>query len=151
MRTADRTEEAAIPPGFEPVDVGGAFIRANGPLHVKRDGGRLWMGFRVEPRHTNPMGICHGGMMAAFCDMLLPVCAHGLDPALAKRSLPTVTLNMEYLAPAPVGSWVEGEGTLLRKTGTLVFLSGLVRSNGKPVARASGVFKIGPAFPPQQD
>lgn len=148
MNRIDPPGETTVPPGFEPLALGGPFIRANGPLYVKRDAGRVWMGFRVEPRHTNPMGICHGGMMAAFCDMMLPVCAHYLDPALEKRFLPTVTLNMEYLAPTPVGSWVEGEGTMLRTTGTLVFLSGLVRSNDRPVARASGVFKIGPVFPP---
>ena len=144
-------EESAVPPGFAPMVMGGEFIRLNGPLYVKRNAGRVWMGFRVEARHTNPMGICHGGMMATFCDMLLPVCAHHLDAALEKRFLPTVTLNMEYLAPTPVGAWVEGEGTVLRSTGTLAFLQGMVTANGRPVARASGIFKIGPVFKPPRD
>ena len=147
----DAPGEPAVPPGFAPMVMGGEFIRLNGPLYVKRDAGRVWMGFRVEARHTNPMGICHGGMMATFCDMLLPVCAHHLDAALEKRFLPTVTLNIEYMAPTPLGAWVEGEGTVLRSTGTLAFLQGTVTANGRQVARASGIFKIGPAFKPPRD
>jgi uncharacterized protein (TIGR00369 family) len=148
MTGAGAPPAAAVPPGFAPVGTGGAFGRAIGPLYVKQDPGRAWLGFRVEPRHTNPMGICHGGMMASFCDMMLPVCAQHLDAALAQHVLPTVTLNMEYLAPTPLGAWVEGEGKVLRTTGTLAFLQGMVTANGKPVARASGVFRIGPAFKP---
>ena len=147
----DAPGEPAVPPGFAPMVMGGAFIRVNGPLYVKQEAGRAWMGFRVETRHTNPMGICHGGMMAAFCDMLLPVCAHHLEPTLEKRFLPTITLNMEYLAPTPLGAWVEGEGKVLRATGTLAFLQGVVMANDRLVARASGVFKIGPVFKPPRD
>ena len=32
-------------------------------------------GFRVEERHTNPLKICHGGMMATVADMLIPCAA----------------------------------------------------------------------------
>ena len=46
-----------------------------GPLYARWSGERLQLGFRVEHRHTNPLGICHGGMMASFADMLLPCAA----------------------------------------------------------------------------
>ena len=39
-----------------------------------------------------------------------------------------------------------GQGQLLRSTRSLVFMQGLVTADGEPVARASGVFKIGPRF-----
>ena len=91
-------------------------------------------------------GILHGGMMASFCDMLLPICAHHQEPVLAKRFLPTINLQIDYLAPSPLGAWVEGEAQVLRSTTTLAFIQGLVTADGAPVARASGIFKIGPVF-----
>ncbi len=151
---------SAPPAGFRAVAMGGEYMRVNGPLyrrvvdvpaHAAPAAGlaaaqRVQMGFRVEARHTNPAGICHGGMMASFCDMLLPVCAHHLSPALASRFLPTISLQVDYLAPTPLGAWVQGEAEVLRVTRTLAFLQGLVTADGTPVARASGVFKIGPVF-----
>ena len=61
-----------IPEGFRAVTVGGPFMAHTGPLYARWTGERLQLGFRVEHRHTNPLNICHGGMMASFADMLLP-------------------------------------------------------------------------------
>jgi uncharacterized protein (TIGR00369 family) len=140
------------PEGFHPLALGGEYMRTNGPLYLRRidgapaGGRRVQLGFRVESRHTNPAGICHGGMMASFCDMLLPICAHHQAPAVAERFLPTINLQIDYLAPSPLGSWVQGEADVLRCTTTLAFIQGLVSADGEPVARASGIFKIGPVF-----
>lgn len=137
---------AVVPEGFRPAPLGGDFIAANGPLYLKRGEGRAWLGFRVEARHTNPAGILHGGMMASFCDMLLPICGHHQSPALAGHFLPTINLQIDYLAPSPLGAWVQGEAQVLRTTATLAFIQGLVSADGTPVARTSGIFKIGPVF-----
>jgi len=137
---------AAPPDGFTRLPIGGEFISSNGPLWERFDGTCYQLGFRVEARHTNSMGICHGGMMASFCDMLLPLAAlHGVE-ALRTRFLPTVSLQLDYLAPAPRGAWVQGEAQVLRATRSLVFVQGLVSADGTPAARASGVFKIGAPF-----
>jgi acyl-coenzyme A thioesterase PaaI-like protein len=92
------------------------------------------------------MGICHGGMMATFCDMLLPISAHVLSQEIGNRFLPTINLQIDYLAASPLGAWVQGEAQLLRSTRSLVFMQGLVQADGAPVARVSGIFKIGPPF-----
>jgi uncharacterized protein (TIGR00369 family) len=135
------------PPGFEPLPIPGAFIAANGPLYIRHDANGVRMGFRVEERHTNPLAICHGGMMASFCDMLLPIVALRTRTEIGLRFLPTVSLQIDYLAPAALGAWVEGRAEVLRVTRTLVFAQGLVDADGEPAARASGILKIGPAFP----
>jgi uncharacterized protein (TIGR00369 family) len=136
-----------IPPGFAPIEAGGDFMAHNGPLYLLHEGSRVRIGFRVEQRHANPMGNLHGGMMASFCDMLLPLSVHRLSPEVGHRFLPTISLQIDYLAPAPLGAWVEGEAGLLRATRSLVFAQGLVQADGVPCARTSGVFKIGPAVP----
>ena len=138
--------EPAIPEGFKPRRFGDGFIAVNGPLYVKKLDPGILLGFRVEPRHCNPMGICHGGMISTFCDMLLPISAHYLSDDLERRFLPTINLQVDFLAPSPKGAWVQGEAQLLRATRSMVFMQGLVTADGQSVARVSGIFKIGPRF-----
>jgi uncharacterized protein (TIGR00369 family) len=135
-----------VPEGFRAREFGGGFIAVNGPLYARRSEAGFQLGFRVEERHCNPMGICHGGMMATFCDMLLPISAHVMSKELAERFLPTINLQIDYLAASPLGAWVQGEAQLLRATRSLVFMQGLVQADGVSVARVSGIFKIGPPF-----
>lgn len=139
---------AEIPAGFAPLQSGGPFIQHNGPLYLRHEGSVVQFGFRVEQRHVNPMNNLHGGMMASFCDMLLPLSVHRKSSEVTNRFLPTISLQIDYLAPAPLGAWVEGEAEPLRITRSLVFAQGLVTADGVPCARVSGVFKIGPAVPP---
>ena len=136
-----------IPANFAALPVLGDFIAVNGPLYLRHEGDLVLVGFRVEQRHTNPMGICHGGMMASFCDMLLPISVHHKRADVGFRFLPTISLQLDYLAPAPLGSWVQGEAQVLRVTRTLVFAQGLVTADGEPSLRVSGISKIGKPFP----
>ena len=135
-----------VPPGYRPVDAGGGFMAANGPLYLLHEGAAVKVGFRVEPRHCNPMGVCHGGMLASFCDMLLPLSVHRKSAEVGQRFLPTVSLQLDYMAPVPLGAWVEGECDVLKVTRTMVFAQGLARADGVAAVRCSGVFKIGPRF-----
>ncbi len=132
-----------IPKGFHALPVGGEFIAHNGPLYLRHDGDLVQLGFRVEKRHTNPMGMCHGGMLASFADMLLPVTIHRRADEVGRRFLPTISLQIDYLAPAQMGAWVQGEAQVLRTTRTMVFAQGLVSADGEPALRVSGTFKLG--------
>jgi uncharacterized protein (TIGR00369 family) len=141
-------EALRVPAGFQRFRATSGFVGANGPLFVRHEAGQdaaqFRLGFRVEPRHCNPMGICHGGMLATFADMLLPIGAVLQLPALHERFLPTVSLQIDYVGPAKLGAWVEGEMQVLRQTRSMVFAQGLVRADGELALRCSGVFKIGP-------
>ena len=144
--SAAPTSSLPVPEGFRAREFGGDFIGVNGPLYARRTEAGFQLGFRVEERHCNPMRICHGGMMATFCDMLLPISAHVMAKELSQRFLPTINLQIDYLAASPLGAWVQGEAQLLRATRSLVFMQGLVQADGVSVARVSGIFKIGPPF-----
>ncbi|MBX3659127.1 MAG: PaaI family thioesterase [Ramlibacter sp.] len=134
--------DTPVPEGFRPARMGGPFISFNGPLHARLEGERLLLGFRVEPRHANPLKMCHGGMLATFADMLLPMAAmYQADGG--RRFLPTISLQIDYLAPAPLGAWVQGQADVLRSTRNMVFIQGLVSADGTPALRASGIFKQG--------
>lgn len=149
----DHNDAPQIPDGFKPFAVGGDFIAINGPLYIRSveqpDGSKLrHLGFRVEQRHCNPMGNCHGGMLATFADMMLPMLAHRQAVELRNQFLPTVSLQIDYLAPSPLGAWVQGEAQVLRVTRNLAFLQGLVTADDVPAMRVSGIFKIGKPFTP---
>jgi uncharacterized protein (TIGR00369 family) len=133
-----------IPDDFAALPFRTGFVGVNGPLYFRRgEDGRLHMGFRVEERHCNPMGMAHGGMLVTFADMQLPF-ATRFQGGLADNFLPTINLSVDFLAPARLGAWVEGTTEVLRKTRNLVFAQCSVTADGDPCLRASGIFKIGP-------
>jgi uncharacterized protein (TIGR00369 family) len=129
------------PDGYTPLTLGGAFIATNGPFYYKRDGEPRIVGFRVMPRHCNPIGICHGGWLATMADMLLPITA-GRLARTGDAFLLTVSLNLDFLGQARLGDWVEGRAELLRKTKRMLFVQGILSVNGEPIARVSGIFRI---------
>lgn len=132
---------SSIPEGFAPFKLAMGFLGANGPLYGKWDEGRLVLGFRVEERHCNPGMVAHGGMLAFFADMLLPITAR-FQAKQDMGFLPTINLTCDYLAPAPLGAWVEGRAEPVKITRNLLFAQGMASAEGAPVLRANGVFKI---------
>ena len=139
-------EPPSAPEGFTARHFGDGFVAVNGPLYTRRFEAGIQVGFRVEDRHTNPMKICHGGMLASFADMLLPMTAHHLCAEAKGRFLPTISLQIDYLSQAPLGAWVQGEAQVLRVTRSMIFMQGLLTADAVTVARVSGIFKIGAVF-----
>jgi uncharacterized protein (TIGR00369 family) len=130
-----------IPAGFAPFKIAMGFLESNGPLYGKWENDTLLLGFRVEMRHCNPGRVAHGGMLATFADMLLPIASRFQSKA-DMGFLPTVNLSCDYLAPAPLGAWVEGQADAIKITRNLLFAQGVATADGEPVLRANGIFKI---------
>ncbi len=143
--TSDMIDLSPIPQGFRPAHIHGDFIAFNGPLHARLTGDKIELGFRVEQRHTNPLCICHGGMLATLADMLVP-CTAMYERGRERRFLPTISLQIDYLGPSHLGAWVQGDAQILRTTRNMVFGQGLVSADGVPALRFSGIFKQGPAW-----
>jgi uncharacterized protein (TIGR00369 family) len=129
------------PSGFAPLGIRMGFLESNGPLYLRWCEERATLGFRVALRHCNPGDVCHGGMLATFADMLLPI-ASRLQSETEMGFLPTINLVCDFLAPAPLGSWVEGNADAVTVTRNLLFAHGLVTADGIACLRANGIFKI---------
>ena len=143
-----------IPAGFSKIDLPtNAFLNANGPVYVKTEGGNLVLGLYVEERHCSSIGLCHGGMIMTLADLILTI---GVNvQAKLSRFLPTVSATCDFLGPAPKGAWLEARVSVLRTTRNLAFAQGLLTlADGAPVARISGILKIGgepdPAYGPER-
>jgi uncharacterized protein (TIGR00369 family) len=124
-------------PGHDP----GIYNSLIGPFWAKAEGESLAIGFRVEPRHCNPAGQCHGGMLAGFADIVLAGgCNH---VARLSRFLVTVSLTTDFLAPTALGAWVQARPEVLTVTRSTLFGQCLLTADGGPVLRASGTFRFG--------
>ncbi len=138
----ETSSDSRAPEGWRPFPIRDGFISVNGPLYLRPEGDGIVVGMRVEARHCNPNGVCHGGMLMTFADMMLPIGAR-VAAKMPPVFLPTINLAMDYLAPAPLGSWIEGRARVLRVTRNLVFADGIITAGDTPIARANGTFKIG--------
>ncbi len=136
--------DPTVPAGFRPIAIGGEFLKTVGPMFGRWDGERVRLGFRVEPRHGNIARNSHGGMLATFADMQMAVVTHYQCAEIAGHSFPTISMTTDFVAPAPMGAWVEGTADVIRATKTLVFIQGTATVEGAKILRFSGVYKIGP-------
>jgi uncharacterized protein (TIGR00369 family) len=134
---------SVVPDGFRQIEMGGDYVAFLGPLFARWTGEKVLLGFRVQQRHCNPVGICHGGMLATLADVLVPCAAMYQVRIPERRFLPTVSLQVDFMGAASLGAWVQGEAQILRVTRNLVFGQGMITVDGEPGARMSGVYKIG--------
>lgn len=131
---------ADTPAGFYPLPLNSGFMRPNGPLYGKRERGQIAVALKVEPHHCNGQNICHGGMLVTVTDMLL---AWGAVNAVAPRRMArTVSLSLDFISAAPLGTWIEGRAEVLRVTSTAVFVQAVMTSQRGAVLRASGTYKV---------
>ncbi len=143
-----------VPAGFKALDLPtNSFMNANGPVYVKMDGAHLILGLRVEERHCNSMGMCHGGMLLTLADLAFTISVN--VQAKLSRFLVTVNVSCDFIGAAPNGAWLQSRVDVLRATRNLAFSQGLLSlSDGTPVARISGILKIGgepdPAYGPER-
>ena len=129
------------PAGFEPLPTGPGFNLYLGPIYGRLVEGRLRLGLRVGRRHINPHDSCHGGVLAAFADMQVYV-SQQEDERLRPVLTPTIGLTLDFISPATLGEWLEGDTTLLRGGATTLFQQTLGRVGERLVFRASCVYRI---------
>ena len=109
-----------------------------GPLYETEPGRDYRLGLRVDERHVNNRGFCHGGVLAALADVSLGrILAISETPRV---NLITMNVNIDYLAAAGLGQWLEATGRIDRKGKRVAHSSGMILADGEPVARTSGIF-----------
>lgn len=131
------TDVHAVPDGFAPARMGGGFGAGFGPTYIDREGRR--MGFRCSEVHSNPVGTCHGGALATFVDTFVKAVRPGADEGQPHN--PTISLTVDYLAPIPVGAWVEAKVELVKQTRTMLFIQSIITADGETVARSNAIYR----------
>jgi acyl-coenzyme A thioesterase PaaI-like protein len=91
--------------------------------------------FFVKQDHQGPPGVAHGGVIAAALDEAMALLLQGQGTAAL-----TVRLEVDLLAPAPVGAFVTVRAELLESRDRKLVLNADAAVEGEAVARAKGVF-----------
>ncbi len=108
-----------------------------GPFFFCMEGPHSRAAFRARAGHCNAHRTIHGGILMAFADYTACLGANGGE----QESVATISLNAEFLAPARAGDLLLGEGEVLRRGRSLVFVRATVRADDRVVMIASAVIK----------
>lgn len=142
MATVTAEDFPPAPPGWKLQQLSTHFGTHSGPFYF-RLGEEPGVGFFSEERHTNIAHFVHGGMLLTLADISLwDVARRKIGPFRAV----TLTLNSEFIAPGPIGAFIEATGEVLRAGKSLVFVRGLISAKGDTLLSYSGTLKL---FPPE--
>jgi uncharacterized protein (TIGR00369 family) len=133
--------DPAPPDGFEPARFSPGFLDHGGPYFLGLEGeGPRVVGLRVMEHHINYRDAAHGGVISTFADVAL---SHAVFDAERPRLAPsTIALQVNYLAAARLGDWLEAQVTVDRLGGRTAYTSGRIVRGEEPIATMSGVFAI---------
>jgi acyl-coenzyme A thioesterase PaaI-like protein len=96
-------------------------------------------GLLTTAEHANPQGVLHGGVLMTLAD-------HGLSllawEAAERAPCTTIQLGTQFLDAVRPGEFVWLAGEVVRRTGSLVFMRGLLRTPERDVAAADGIWRI---------
>ncbi|HDZ37186.1 MAG TPA: PaaI family thioesterase, partial [Marinobacter sp.] len=110
------------------------FVGLVGPFWKRENAdGSTSHGFEAEERHVNLLGVVQGGMLMTFADRSL-----GLEAWKAAGDQPstTVQFNMNFIAAAQIGSFVEVTPVVTRATRSLIFMEGRLVNGETELATA---------------
>ncbi|WP_332741864.1 PaaI family thioesterase [Hydrogenophaga sp.] len=115
------------------------FMGHSGPLWTRREGDGWVYGLLAEDKHLNPAGVVHGGALATLIDHVVSTVAW---EACARTPCVTVQLDTHFLAEVRAGDFALARAGITARTGSLVFVDGLVQVEGRTVLTARGVMKM---------
>ncbi len=111
------------------------------PLQVKIDGAIARV--RMMPRHdhSNMRDNVHGGALLGFMDVSLFAASRAFG-VLSAGGAVTVDLSAQFIGGGRIGTPIEAHIELLRETGRMLFLRGLIVQEGEPtIASFTGTLR----------
>lgn len=99
--------------------------------------------FMPEPRHLNIIGTVHGGFSLAVVDqvLFLAPAALGVSGAVGGNTIDT---SAQFIAPLLTGKPMDAVVEILRETGRMIFMRGLIEQDGIVSVAFSGTIKKAP-------
>lgn len=126
------------PAGFRRITQTSPFNELVGPLYERRDGDEVSIGLRIEAKHANSRGICHGGLLATLADLALGYAM--LARTGGKGGFVTAHLAVDYAGAARLGDWIESAVEVQRMGTRLAFANCYLVTDGRRIVRASAIF-----------
>jgi len=98
----------------------------------------------TDRRHSNGLGYLHGGFIMSFIDMAMFAF---IVSQLEKSAAVTLSCATDFLSAGKVGDPIEAHGEILKETGKMLFVRGLVTQGGQNVASFTGTMRKVPRLP----
>ena len=115
-----------------------AFIE---PLHVRVEDGIARVRMMPRHEHSNMREAVHGGALLGFMDVALFAASRGFG-CLSAGGAVTLDLSAQFIGAGMIDQPLEARIELLRETGRMLFLRGLVVQDGQPtVASFTGTLR----------
>jgi uncharacterized protein (TIGR00369 family) len=143
--TTPITREHLLEDGYVPMDQGGTYLDHVGGLMWRRLPDRTDTCVTLEPRHLNPNGTAHGGMLMTLLDITLGATVESFLGCVGSGRHPiTIQLSCSMMSPAMPASTVFGTAEVQQATRTVTFVAGKLVSDGKTLLSATAVFRNPP-------
>ena len=130
--------EGRVPDDFRAIPRLSPFNALIGPLYERRSGDEVSIGLRIEEKHSNSRGICHGGLLATMADLSLGYAM--LAKTGGKGGFVTAHLAIDYAGAAHVGDWIESAVEIQRIGSRLAFANCYLLCGEQRIVRASAIF-----------
>ncbi|TXC69747.1 PaaI family thioesterase [Sphingomonas ginsenosidivorax] len=111
-----------------------------GPMLYRVDADMVRVRITPEHRHSNLQDNVHGGALLGFIDVALFAAARGFG-VIETGTAVTLDLNTQFIAAGRIGEPIEAQVELLKETGRLLFLRGLVVQGTAKIAAFSGTIR----------
>lgn len=108
-----------------------------GPFYYRKSDSGLEMGFRAGPQNCNGIGTVHGGVLMAFADYAVTM----LALSGVKENCTTISFSSDFISAARDGDWVTASGEVVRRTGSMTFVSGRLAVGDNVVLTFQAVVK----------
>ena len=111
-----------------------------GPFLLKVEGHVARVRMTPQHVHTNLSGRLHGGALLGFMDIALFAASRGFGLIEAGTAV-TLDLSVQFIGAGSAEEVVEAQVDLLKETGRLLFLRGLIVQGETRVAAFSGTIR----------
>ena len=125
---------------FEQISTKPGFMKHNGGI-LFRNISETEYEFKatISKNHLNKARITHGGFICSLIDAGAGTAAHR---CVSNAQCVTISLDVKFISTTKKDDEIIGFAKILKKTKSMVFLICHLKSKGKMVASASGVWKI---------
>jgi len=111
-----------------------------GPLSVRVDGDIARVRMVPEHRHSNLRDHVHGGALLGFIDVAMFAGCRGFGILDAGGAV-TLDLSTQFIGGAAIDRPIEAQVELLRETGRMLFVRGVIVQGDDKIAAFSGTLR----------
>lgn len=111
-----------------------------GEITIRAEPGLARVRMMPERRHSNLSDAIHGGALLGFIDVALFAASRSFGLIEAGPAV-TLDLNTHFIGAGRIGETIEARVELLRETGRMLFLRGLIVQGEDVIAEFSGTIR----------